>query len=645
MTDVFIHRCTLRVVRRGGWNWGPNPRLLVDRMVREMPALLAKVLVNVLPDEGDLEIAAPVRVSIPMRSAELGLLSEDPGGSSGISQNPFPTSLTVRMENALRDALAIHSAAFAQPSDVSEKTGEKSESRIEESRARRTRAQRLERILMRLREQGELPQWLKNCSLQELEVMQLTLRGGRLEPADLAAVDAQETESQLLEFFSRPRVESPSESPEEILRRRIFLAVDASAQFRVPIHSGWLWELLDKFVPANPATFPHVEMKAVPFGAGAKEVPAYPVFFGALERTTNSPSAPVRIATRLPRRSSEWEVHVSCALPFLLLGPLASLDFFPCIAAALQAAKIPEAGHLLAASLAYKVLDPPERGWRRTPASLAAAAAFAGRESPVEESEIAEMARQIAPYARLLHRLNAEALLEGHTLGEPLVICRAEARAGRGFMLLDAQGCFPLRWSNEVSELAALFSRVKDSAAIVASNACDPSLLKALGDAGVVFLVDANPLREERWQRLPAGLPFAGWTNHSDPESANVLRAAMQFSVAAEEASTFWQQIGTSRVSAVNALSESLDHSMSLAAGTALGTIAWKLWGERRRTSPQLALEHFRDLDAYVKCGAECLQVRLPLGRRHRELFEHGFLSPVEGAFWLGDRRVEYLGG
>jgi hypothetical protein len=106
-----------------------------------------------------------------------------------------------------------------------------------------------------------------------------------------------------------------------------------------------------------------------------------------------------------------------------------------------------------------------------------------------------------------------------------------------------------------------------------------------------------------------------------------------------------WKELGHSRVAAVRASSTELDHTATLAASTALGDIAWELWSQRGRTTPQLTLERFADLDAHVHFDSQTLVVRLPLGRRHQELSERGLLQPVKDLPWLAGRWVEFSGG
>ena len=79
-----------------------------------------------------------------------------------------------------------------------------------------------------------------------------------------------------------------------------------------------------------------------------------------------------------------------------------------------------------------------------------------------------------------------------------------------------------------------------------------------------------------------------------------------------------------------------LERSLELAAGAALGEIAWRLFRHREPSTPRLALERFADLGARLRCDEHGVEVRLPLGRRSHDLQAHGL---------LGDARVPWLRG
>ncbi len=77
MSGIRIHRCRLRLVRHGGWSWGPDPRAFLQVVVRALPALLAAALEDLWPEEPEApedverEIAAPVRLRLGIRQSLL----------------------------------------------------------------------------------------------------------------------------------------------------------------------------------------------------------------------------------------------------------------------------------------------------------------------------------------------------------------------------------------------------------------------------------------------------------------------------------------------------------------------------------------------------------------------------------------------
>jgi hypothetical protein len=104
MADVLVRHCSIRVVRRGGWSWGPQPRALLDHILREVPALIAAELDKLFPDdEPEAEIAAPVRIAIPL---SLAMLTID---STSETMRALPRangSLAAHLTKAFREALA-----------------------------------------------------------------------------------------------------------------------------------------------------------------------------------------------------------------------------------------------------------------------------------------------------------------------------------------------------------------------------------------------------------------------------------------------------------------------------------------------------------------------------------------------------------
>jgi hypothetical protein len=331
------------------------------------------------------------------------------------------------------------------------------------------------------------------------------------------------------------------------------------------------------------------------------------------------------------------DADVTCALPFLLLGPLAQTGYLAALGPALQPVGLQAHAAVFATALAYTVMGPLERAWRRRPEDLVAAAAFAGLGTSVPGQALTEFARVAGPALPALDAVVTRALAEGHTAGEALVLVAVGERADGGLLLFDREGLFPVAWADAVAGLMPAWRMFGSPPVLVASTAV--GALHGLADADASFVVATPPGRTERWRRLP---PHRLWTNNDDPALA---RHASGYQQAVDLAAALTQALAGERAAVPLAASPALGRTLLLAAGLGLGTLAWTLWREREPTDPLLALERFADLSARVSFEPDRVRVRLPLGPRHSDLSVHGLLADVHGVPWFGGRVVEFSGG
>ena len=78
MVDVTIHQCTLRVVRHGGWSWGPDPKGLAREAVSALGALLARHLAEAWAEGAEGELTMPLQIIVRFRAGEFARVLEEP---------------------------------------------------------------------------------------------------------------------------------------------------------------------------------------------------------------------------------------------------------------------------------------------------------------------------------------------------------------------------------------------------------------------------------------------------------------------------------------------------------------------------------------------------------------------------------------
>ena len=427
LADVLIKRCRLCIVRRGGWSWGPNPEALLRTVISALPALLAALIEEMCPGETDLEISAPVRLCVPMQLEELlagAVLSTPSPGAE------LPPAVAQRVKTALVAAIVPTLPAVFTRVGGSPPASSASIPRVAVEVPTLGVELTLARLLLRWRERGTLAPLLACFTATAVEEWHRALHRRDHTPGDRRGVppSASLTEeiASLVERASVARLDRTGR-----LRVRIHMAVEVASRLAIEPSDPMLWAALDLALPVN-APRPG-GILAVP----SESAPSAPAPSAAGPAATSSPwfSPHPRTATAAISPETRTAIQISAALPFLLLGPLGRIGYWETLAAVVEAGGLAADLPLFAVALAFKVLDPPRRGWDRQRVAPVAAA-FAGLAGEVPEAQLVSFSDRIGRSLSPLDAVLQQSLADGHTPGSPLLL----QHTGGGFLLAEAEG-------------------------------------------------------------------------------------------------------------------------------------------------------------------------------------------------------------
>ncbi|MCX4673178.1 hypothetical protein OG453_42220 [Streptomyces sp. NBC_01381] len=378
-----------------------------------------------------------------------------------------------------------------------------------------------------------------------------------------------------------------------------------------------------------------------------------PIVGRSQEHQAGSAPSPGRAQQHHTGPASGTVTDTDRVLPFLLLPPLHDRCYLEALAAVLTGGGAQAAdGAAFAGCLAHKVLPPPAHGWLRSSQDAHAVAVFAGT-APTEPGTGAtapDLERRIGPLLALLDtRLGLQAA-QGHTATSPLLL---RVVAPDRLLLLDVDGLYPVWEAQQPAELLRPWELAGTPVVLLPARADVPTaagLTLALDELGMGFVTDLPPARGERLRRVPG--PRRCWTNigapihsRSRPDDDALVGAARRLTYEASRAARFDEALIELRPAVRAGQAPAVERTTTLAAAVALADLAWTLWSEHEAADPVYALERFADLGARVAFHDSTVEVRLPLGARHADLYRHRLLADVPDVPWFGGRTVVFTGG
>ncbi|MET7934183.1 hypothetical protein [Streptomyces sp. NPDC005322] len=446
--EITVHRCTVTVVRRGGWSWGPDPRGLVRQVADALPELLADHFAERLAADGpDVEITEPLTVTV--RPGRPGRSGRSASGGLPVEVHFAPVPMAeIPVDAPAAEAVSFEESFAAEPDPWT--------------------APGAAALFAELAERGELDALLALLPDESVRAYLLALLG----------VDDQAGARLLAELVGRALAAGAAGSLPERLRAAV-AGADAAE----------LTGLLADFLASADRA------EAVRLGRSLA---------GPHDQVVEEPPGAVGGGAAAVRTADE--VRVWSALPFLLAGPLARIGYLDAIGPALAGVELAEEAPLFAAALAYKVLGVTAGGWRRAERDGEAAAAFAGLQPPIAEERLAAFTRQVRPALPVLDGVLALSVCRGHDPADPLLIIGADD----GLLLVDAQGMFPIAWSGEAAGLPPYWQACGRPPVLLCDGPLPAGTLRELAAADVPFLTGVRPLRGDPVARLPWRTPL--WT-------------------------------------------------------------------------------------------------------------------------------------
>ena len=635
--EVLVRRCTLRLVRRGGWSWGAAPERLLSAAVAQLPRLVAERLALRWPEDLECEIVAPLRLALTLSSRELAALAASTGGTAE-SAARLDKPLAARIDAAIASALS----QAPLPAAIGERGPGESVAAAGQPAVESAREPAVLAALLEWHRSRRLAALLPAFSMSALEAWHTALMAVASVPPVSRDAPPDEPLALLAQRIAAEPLPLAAGRTARIVRRMLLLVAAAHGHGVAP--AGELAAELLRSHPAFALDLPPAlsPVQGSTESATARELEADAIRLprdeveGEVVRTATA----VRAAS-LPARIESFEVRVECALPFLLLGPLARCGYLATVAATLEAVGIADESARFATAFARKALDTPVRGWHRSPASVAAAAAFAARREPVPDPQIANFARRLAPCASALDAFVAQSLAAGHAPGKALVLQAGRCGADSGFVLCHEDGLLAVAWAPRVERLFTTLAAFERAPLVVPRTAVTNEVLAALDAAEFHFVTDAPPARGEPWRPVHGARPRA-WSNRPDVEAGNLLRLAGRVDEFASETQATWRGLHLDRPALPPGGEREVERAFTIGAALGLGALAWELWSAREPATPMLALARFHDLGAVVRLTREGVEVRLPRGRRFDDLQAHGLLADVHGVPWFGGRPLRF---